>query len=112
MCILAVLFVFFLEMLAQSSNSPVTRNGQLVISGTKLLNERGIPVQLKGMSLFWSQWQPQYYNAESVEILKEQWNVNVFRAAMGVAHGGDLEKPEIEKAKVFKVVDAAIAKGI
>ncbi len=109
---LVILLFSCLEIAAQSSNSAVAQNGQLSIEGTKLLNEQGEPVQLKGMSLFWSQWQPQYYNSISIDILKEDWNVTVVRAAMGIEHGGYLENPEIEKEKIFKVIDAAIANGI
>lgn len=94
------------------SLTPVATYGKLSFSGVRLLGENGETVQLKGMSLFWSQWQPQYYNKTSINQLKEYWGINVIRAAMAVENGGYLENPENEKRKIFEVVDAAIELGI
>lgn len=94
------------------SQSPVERHGQLAIENGTLVNASGEPVQLKGMSLFWSQWQPQYYNRETVENLVEGWNIELIRAAMAVEHEGYLENPEREKKKVKEVIEAAIEQGI
>ncbi|CAM5464959.1 glycoside hydrolase family 5 protein [Streptomyces hirsutus] len=38
------------------ADSPVAANGQLEVCGTKLWNEHGIPVQLRGMSTHGTQW--------------------------------------------------------
>ncbi len=92
--------------------TPVELHGQLKIDGKSLLNVHNEPVQLKGMSLFWSQWMPQYYNYETVKSLYENWNISVIRAAMAIEHNGYLANPELEKLKVFKVIDAAIDLGI
>uniref|UniRef100_A0A915EIZ5 Uncharacterized protein n=1 Tax=Ditylenchus dipsaci TaxID=166011 RepID=A0A915EIZ5_9BILA len=52
--------------------------GQLSVSGTKLKGSNGQNVQLRGLSLFWSQWMGQYYNAGTVQALKCSWNANWF----------------------------------
>lgn len=93
-------------------STPVSQYGQLKFTGNKLLGENGKTVQLKGMSLFWSQWQPQYYNKISIKQLKEYWGITVIRAAMAIENGGYLENPEKEKQKIYDVVDAAIQLGI
>lgn len=80
----------------------------LKVEKGKILDSNNEIVQLKGMSLFWSQWMPQYYNFETVKNLKEHWNINVIRAAMAVEHDGYIENPEREKQKVMAVIDAAI----
>ncbi len=55
---LALLLAFCsLPALAQT---PVERHGQLQVQGKGIVDQRGEPVVLRGMSLFWSQWQPQY----------------------------------------------------
>lgn len=92
----------------------VADHGQLHIEGTKIVDTNGEVVQLRGMSFFWSQWIGEYYTAETVQWLKDDWQCNVVRAAMGVDEGGDafLANPEREKEKVFTVIDAAIAEGI
>ncbi|MGI0105762.1 glycoside hydrolase family 5 protein [Salinimicrobium sp. WS361] len=92
--------------------SPVATHGQLSIEDGKIKNASGEPVQLKGMSLFWSQWLPQYYNQESVKNLVTGWDIQLIRAAMAVEHDGYLENPEREKMKVEKVIEAAIDLGI
>lgn len=86
--------------------------GQLSVKGTKLVGKDGNPVQLVGMSLFWSQWMGQFFHKDSVEALACQWGANVVRAAMGVEEGGYLSNKAGELAKLKTVVDAAIARGI
>jgi endoglucanase len=95
-----------------SAATPVENYGLLKIANGKLCSASGEPVQLKGMSLFWSQWAGAWYNAAAVNNLADQWGCTIVRAAMGVEMGGYLTNPDAEKAHVRTVVDAAIAKGI
>lgn len=97
-----------------NSSSFVDDHGQLHIEGTKIVDKNGETIQLRGMSFFWSQWMGQYYTAETVKWLKDDWQCNVVRAALGVDEGGDayIANPEIEKQKIFTVIDAAIAEGV
>jgi endoglucanase len=95
-----------------SNLSPVERYGQLSIQGHKMLDKDRQPVQLQGMSFFWSQWMGKYYNAQAVKWLKDDWRVTVVRAAMGIEYDGYLTNPEIEKQKIKAVVDAAISEGL
>jgi endoglucanase len=90
----------------------VSDYGQLSVAGNKILDKNGNQVQLRGMSLFWSQWIGKYYNEETVKWLKTDWQCNVIRAAMAVENGGYLTNKEAEKAKVYTVIDAAIKEGI
>jgi endoglucanase len=85
------------------SASPVERHGQLKVSGTQIVDKNNQAVQLRGMSLFWSQWGGHFYNAQVVNHLADEWNSNLIRAAMG--QDGD-------ESKIRTIVDAAIAKGI
>src|SRR5690606_15786452 len=82
------------------------------VEGNKIMDESGTPVQLRGMSFFWSQWIGKYYNREAVKWLKDDWRCTVVRAALSVEHGGYLENPEAEKAKIKTVVEAAIEEGL
>jgi len=90
----------------------VARHGALKVQGNKILDASGQPAVLRGMSLFWSQWMPQFYNAECVRWLRDDWGVNVVRAAIAAHHGGYDSNPERESAKAYAVIDAAIASGI
>lgn len=90
----------------------VEKYGHLSVKGHHVLGEKGDTVQLRGMSLFWSQWMGKYYNVETIKWLKNDWRSTIVRAAMGVDMGGYATQPEVEKEKVEAVVDAAIAEGI
>ena len=91
--------------------SPVSKYGKLQIKGVNLCDANGNIVQLKGMSLYWSQWSNGFWNKDVVNTLADDWKCTVIRAAMGVVKGGYLENSgEIDKLKI--VLDAAIEKGI
>lgn len=96
-----------------TSLTAVDTYGQLSVSGKNLVDKNGTPVQLRGMSLSWTNWWPQFYTSGVVEWLKDDFNVTVIRAAMGIDEsGGYLEDKERHKAYVFTVIDAAIEQGI
>lgn len=103
-----VTLLLFLTILVAHAG-PVTDHGRLQVSGRRITGEHGGTVSLAGNSFFWSNYQGQYYNAATVNWLKTDWKATIVRAAMGIEHGGYLEHPEIEKAKIYAVVDAAIA---
>lgn len=95
------------------SQNVVDYYGQLSVSGTKIIGSQGTPVQLRGMSFFWSQWQGKYYNYNVVQWLRDDWKCTVVRPAMAVDEaGGYISSPATEQQKVESVVDAAIALGI
>jgi endoglucanase len=104
-----LLLIFVLTGIAQ----PVKDNGLLKVSGTQLVNEKGQPVVLRGMSFGWHNWWPRFFNAGTVSWLKNDWGCTVVRAAMGVEpDGGYIKAPEWSKEKIKAVIDAAIKEGI
>lgn len=94
------------------AQTPVERHGQLRVEGGRIVDQNGEPVVLRGMSLFWSQWGGQYYNADVVRWLKSDWNVTVVRAAVAVDHDGYLANRSREMAKLDAVIEAATAEGL
>ncbi|KAA6430320.1 glycoside hydrolase family 5 protein [Rufibacter glacialis] len=94
------------------AQTPVEKYGKLSIVGPRVVDQTGKAVQLRGMSLFWSQWQGGFYNPAAVKWLKDDWQVTVIRAALAVDHGGYRQNPEVEKQKVIAVVEAALKEGI
>lgn len=82
----------------------------LKVEGGKITGEGGRPVQLRGMSLFWSQWSAPFWSASAVKETK-LWGATVIRAAMGVEMGGYLTNPS-EAEKVYKIVEAAVENDI
>jgi endoglucanase len=64
------------------------------------------------VSLFWSQWQSQFFNASVVRWLRDDWHASVIRVPLAVHEGGYLEHPERERHKIEKVIEAAIEHGL
>lgn len=96
----------------KKGGTPVEIYGQLGIEGSCLVDENKVPVQLRGMSLFWSQWMGKYWNNDVVNWLADDWEASIIRAAMGVDAGSGYLSNPAEKEKVETVINAAIAKGI
>ncbi|HEX9807754.1 MAG TPA: glycoside hydrolase family 5 protein [Alteraurantiacibacter sp.] len=101
------------QQIAAPEGSPVALHGALSVQDGKVVGEHGRPVILRGMSLFWSQWAPQYYSAETVDWLVEDWKVSAVRAAIA-AEGGDSARQHSDRefAKASAVIDAAVRNGI
>lgn len=97
------------------AQTPVERYGQLKVEGNRIVDKDGKPVQLRGMSFFWSQWMGQFYNKKTVAWLVKDWKITVVRAAMGVKHvqsqSGYLYDGS-EALKVKMIVEAALEEGI
>lgn len=113
-----ILFIALGLYLGTQAQTPVARYGQLKVTGNKITDQSGNAVQLRGMSLFWSnslEGSP-FYNANTVKWLRDDWCIDVIRIAMGVetlgGQAGYLNNASGEKAKVVAVIDACIANGI
>lgn len=89
----------------------VERYGQLQVIGTNLCNEAGEPVQLRGMSSHGLHWHGKYANRDVLKWLRDDWNTQLWRAAMYVTEGGYMTGKAI-KFKVIDSVDAAIDLGM
>lgn len=104
-----LLHVTFLCVRAQ----PVTKHGQLKVTGTKLCDDQGNPVVLRGMSFGWHNFWPRFYNQDVVSWLYKDWNCSVVRAAMGVEpKKGYHEDSAFAIQKIKAVIDGAIKNGI
>lgn len=91
----------------------VSSHGALKVKGNKIVDASGNPIQVAGMSLFWSGWMSKYWNAGVVNTLAKDWNSSLIRAAMGVEGNGNyLLDRNTNKAMVNTVVNAAIANDI
>ncbi|WP_304224062.1 glycoside hydrolase family 5 protein [Gracilinema caldarium] len=95
----------------KSGKTVVERFGQLQVMGTRLGTQEGKPVQLRGMSSFGLQWAGKYANDEVIQWLRDDWNMQVWRAAMYLTQGGYIENPVI-KEKVISSIEAALKLGI
>jgi endoglucanase len=92
----------------------VTKNGQLHVDDTQLMNQNGEPIVLRGVSFGWHSLWPRFYTEGSVKWLKDDWKCTIIRAAMGAELGGIsyIKRPEYSIKKIETVVDAAIKNDI
>ncbi len=113
MSVLALAAIFATPGFAQTQ-TVVQKYGQLRVQGNRIVDQSGTAVQLRGMSLYWSQWVPKYWNINTIRWLRDDWKITVIRASMGVngTTDGYLVNPTAERDKVIAVVDAAIQLGI
>jgi hypothetical protein len=80
-----ILLVFVTKLGAQTI---VERHGQLKVDGVSIKDQCGRVAQLKGMSFFWSQWDgKEHWNTNTIQWLKDDWKVEVTRAAVAVRSG-------------------------
>jgi endoglucanase len=108
------LAILFLYCFFFSHAQFVRQNGKLGLLGTQLVNEHKEAVVLRGVSFGWHNLWPRFYNHQTVAWLKNDWNVTVVRASMGIDLDDQcyLSKPIQSKSIIEKVIDAAIQENI
>ncbi|AOS43233.1 Endoglucanase Z precursor [Lacunisphaera limnophila] len=97
---------------APAAAGVVSTHGRLQVAGNRIVGAHGRPVSLAGVSFGWSQWEAaRFYNAGTVNWLKQDWNASIVRAALGLHQepGSYLQAPAANRARVIAVADAAIA---
>lgn len=110
--ICVVLMTLWSHRISAQQNSIVDFHGNLRVQETKIVDQTGSIVQLRGMSLFFTQWEPEFYNYECIRWLRDDWGCTVVRTAMGIEEEGYLTNPYAEKAKVKSIIDACLSLGI
>lgn len=108
-CILFVIAVCF-----RGSGQFVKNHGQLKVEGAKLVDGKGQPIILRGMSFGWHNLWPRFYNAGAVHELVTKWNSSVIRAAMGIELNdkGYLKSPETSIQLMKNVIEACIKEDV
>ena len=89
----------------------VERYGQLQVIGTNLCDQNAKPVQLRGMSSHGLQMYGKYANYDVLKWLRDDWNMQIWRAAMYLTEGGYIQAPVV-KTKVIDSVEAALKLGM
>jgi endoglucanase len=102
--------------------NPVATHGQLKVVGTQLQDQAGHPIQLKGVSSQWLNYESKTFpeSKPAMEYARDNWKLSVVRAAMGVdAQGGYLgtgtganANQTLMLSKVNTIVQNAIDLGI
>jgi len=100
----------------------VTAHGALKVQGNHIVDAHDNPIQLAGMSLYWStfggstaNWGAnQFFNASVVSTMANDWKASLIRAPAGVISGSgqDVYNYPATMNLVKTVVDAAVANDI
>jgi endoglucanase len=112
-----IIFIILLVIGANATlhaQTPVEKNGALSVKGNQVVNQYGVPPELRGLSFSWSIWQGRkYYNTDVVDWINKDFKVSLIRAAMAVQpEHGYLQEPDSQKQLIVNVVDRAIKDGI
>jgi aryl-phospho-beta-D-glucosidase BglC (GH1 family) len=94
------------------AQTPVSMNGQLKVAGTKLSNQHGYPIQLRGMSTHGIQWYAGCITDASLDSLTRDWGADILRVSMYIQEGGYETNPSYYTSLVKQFVDKATARGL
>lgn len=97
---------------APGGRTPVEINGQLKVCGTKLCNQYGKPIQLRGMSTHGLQWYSQCVTNGSLDALATDWNADVLRISMYIQEGGYETSPRKFTDMVHSIIEQATSRGM
>jgi endoglucanase len=98
-----------------TGGTPVARYGQLRVCGAAMCDQNGTKVQLRGISSMWLNWETQPYaeNLQALTWMRDNWNLQIIRAAMGVEpEGAYLSNPAKAKAQVETIINNAVTAGV
>jgi endoglucanase len=92
--------------------TPVEINGQLHVCGTKLCNQYGNPIQLRGMSTHGIQWYAQCVKTASLDALANDWKADILRISMYIQEGGYETDPRRFTDLVHGYIEEATKRGM
>jgi endoglucanase len=109
-----ILCMFVLFTVCAHAQTPVAKNGQLRVIGTKLCNQYGNPIQLRGMSTHGIQWYGwgDCLTEASLDALANDWGADILRISLYVQEGGYETDPAGFTAQVNRLVEEATERGM
>src|SRR6478735_4447095 len=110
---LLALGLCFVVVLSQAQ-TPVQKNGQLRVTGLKLCNQYGNPIQLRGMSTHGIQWYGwgSCLNEASLDALAYDWGSDILRISLYVQEGGYETDPAGFTSQVNRLIEEATERGM
>lgn len=110
---LAIIFALALQCTSvQAAKLPA-----LKVKGTQIVNAKGKPVQLKGVSTHGMSWYPEYVNQKAFTQMKKKWGINTVRLAVYTAEyngycTGDAKNRKTLEKKIDDGVKYATKAGL
>jgi len=91
-----------------ASATPVSSNGRLQVKGKQIVNKKGKPFVIKGVSTHGIAWFPQYVNKKAFASLKKR-GVNTVRLAMYTEeYGGYCCSGKAKQRELKKLLDTGV----
>jgi endoglucanase len=96
------------------AGTPVAVNGQLSVCGTRLCNQHGNPIQLRGMSTHGLQWYGwgDCVTEASLDALAGPWGADILRVSLYVQEGGYETDPAGFTAQVDQIIGELVDRGL
>jgi endoglucanase len=110
----SIVCLFTVSIKHAQAQTPVAKNGQLHVTGTKLCNQYGNPIQLRGMSTHGIQWYGwgSCLTEASLDALAYDWGADVLRISLYVQEGGYETDPAGFTAQVNRLIEEATERGM
>ncbi len=92
-------------------DSPVAVHGKLKVVGTQLCDEKGSPVQLRGVMFRGLNYEAKFINRETIGYFAREWKIEVMRVAIWPqgARWGNVEEPGyVKNPGLEKYVEDAV----
>ena len=87
------------------SKGPVSYYGQMQANGNKIIGSKtNNPMQVKGMSFFWSNWSTHMYSSTNVDRMVDEFKCEMIRCPFGVDDNGNPYSPS-DEAKYREVIE-------
>lgn len=80
--------------------------------GAGRIMQQGQPVRLSGMSLFWTNLQPNLFDTATVQWLADDWQIDILRVPIGIAPEGGPMSLSQAALVAKKAIDAAIKENL
>lgn len=85
---------------------PVSEYGQLAVQDGQLISEDGEPVQLRGVSTQWLNWEATYSgNSDNMQFMRDDWGLEVYRIANGVEGYNGYADPAVREERYERVAE-------
>lgn len=95
----------------EDGKTVVERYGNLQVIGTDICDQNGNPVQLRGMSSHGLQWYGKFANDDVITWLRDDWNCQLWRAALYTVQGGYIGNPVLGE-KMITSIESCIKNGM
>ena len=96
----------------ETYDGPVSYYGEMKVNGNKIFGDNtNRPMQVKGMSFFWSNWSTHMYNETILNKMVDDFKCDIVRCAYGIQDDGTPYQTS-DVARIRTVVEAAIKRDI